>query len=90
MAVALRPDVVLMDVSMPVMTGDEATRRIKECLPNTRVVALSMSQDPDTVERMHQAGADGYVLKTAPSEELLAAIRGESDEYSEIPHESIS
>jgi PAS domain S-box-containing protein len=72
----LEPDVVIMDVSMPLMSGDEATRQIKQRLPNTRVVALSMSEDPDTAERMHAAGAEAYVLKTAPSEELLAAIRG--------------
>ncbi len=72
----LEPDVVIMDVSMPLMSGDEATREIKQRLPGTRVVALSMSEDPDVVERMHQAGAEAYVLKTAPSEELLAAIRG--------------
>ncbi len=73
----LEPDVVIMDVSMPLMSGDEATRQIKQNLPNTRVVALSMSADPDTAERMHAAGAEAYVLKTAPSEELLAAIRGD-------------
>ncbi len=73
----LKPDVVIMDVSMPLMSGDEATRRIKRHLPSTRVVALSMSEDPDTVKRMHAAGAEAYVLKTAPSEELLAAIRGD-------------
>ncbi|RPJ30290.1 MAG: response regulator, partial [Planctomycetaceae bacterium] len=72
----LKPHVVIMYVSMPLMSGDEATRRIKQHLPSTRVVALSMSEDPDTVKRMHAAGAEAYVLKTAPSEELLAAIRG--------------
>ncbi len=77
MAERLKPDVVIMDVSMPLMSGDEATRQIKEHLPNTRVVALSMSADPDAAERMHRAGAEAYVLKTAPSEELLAAILGD-------------
>ncbi len=74
----LEPDVVIMDVSMPLMSGDEATRQIKLHRPNTRVLALSMSVDPDTAERMHAAGAEAYVLKTAPSEELLAAIRGKT------------
>jgi PAS domain S-box-containing protein len=73
----LKPDVVIMDVSMPLMSGDEATRQIKQNRPNTRVVALSMSMDADAAERMHAAGAEAYVLKTAPSEELLAAIRGD-------------
>ena len=76
LASRLKPDVVIMDVSMPIMNGDEATRQIKKHLPNTRVIALSMFEDPDTVERMHAAGAEAYVLKTAPCEELLAAIRG--------------
>ncbi len=76
----LRPDVVIMDVSMPVMSGDETTRRIKSQLPQTRVVALSMFEDAEARERMYRAGAESYVLKTAPFEELLAAIRGRSPE----------
>lgn len=73
----LEPDVVVMDVAMPLMGGDEATRRIKARRPQTRVVALSMYDEPEMMERMHQAGAERYVVKTAPTEELLAAIRGE-------------
>ncbi len=72
----LQPDVVVMDVAMPVMGGDEATRQIKQHLPDTRVVALSMFDDDRIAERMRRAGAATYLLKTAPSEELLAAIRG--------------
>ncbi len=76
----LRPDVVIMDVSMPVMSGDEATRQIKKDWPQTRIIALSMWDESDVREKMYRAGAENYVLKTAPSEELLAAIRGrESD-----------
>jgi PAS domain S-box-containing protein len=75
LAQRLRPDVVVMDVAMPLMEGDEATRQIKQDLPRTRVVGLSMFEEPDAVERMHQAGAERYMLKTAPAEELLAAIR---------------
>jgi PAS domain S-box-containing protein len=76
LAVRLRPDVVIMDFSMPVMNGDEATRQIKLELPQTRVVALSMFDEMDMIDRMRRAGAATYVLKTAPSGELLAAIRG--------------
>jgi LuxR family maltose regulon positive regulatory protein len=72
----LRPDVVIMDVSMPLMSGEEAARQIKGHLPQTRIIALSMHEDAEVVERMHQAGAENYLLKTAASEELLAAIRG--------------
>jgi PAS domain S-box-containing protein len=74
----LRPDVVVIDVAMPLINGDEATRQIKTHLPQTRVIALSMHEESDMVERMHRAGAESYVLKTAPSEELLAAIRGQA------------
>ena len=72
----LEPDVIVMDVSMPVMAGDEATRQIKQHLPQIRIIALSMFDDPRTADRMRKAGAAAYLLKTAPSEELLAAIRG--------------
>jgi CheY-like chemotaxis protein/two-component sensor histidine kinase len=72
----LRPDVVIMDVSMPVMSGDEATRQIKKDLPQTRIIALSMWAESEVREKMYRAGAERYVLKTASSEELLAAIRG--------------
>jgi CheY-like chemotaxis protein len=74
-AYRLRPDVVIMDVVMPLITGDSATRQIKQHLPGTRVIVLSMYDRPETKETMYRAGADGYVLKTAPPEELLAAIR---------------
>ncbi|MCL5279601.1 MAG: response regulator [Planctomycetes bacterium] len=72
----LHPDVVIMDMSMPVMSGDEATRQIKNRSPQVRIVALSMYEDAEVREKMCQAGADSYVLKTAPAEELVAAIRG--------------
>jgi DNA-binding NarL/FixJ family response regulator len=73
---ALGPDVVIMDVAMPLMAGDEATRQIKLHLPKTRVIALSMFEEAGVAETMQQAGAEGYLLKTAPFEELLTAIRG--------------
>jgi signal transduction histidine kinase/ActR/RegA family two-component response regulator len=81
----LAPDVVIMDVSMPVVNGEEATRQIKTHRPQTRVVAFSMCEEPEVAERMHQAGAESYVLKTAPSEELLAAIRGQESNPAENP-----
>jgi CheY-like chemotaxis protein len=72
----LRPEVIVMDVAMPVMAGDEATRQIKQRLPHIRVIALSMFDDARVADRMRRAGAAAYLLKTAPAEELLAAIRG--------------
>ncbi len=81
----LQPDVVIMDVSMPLMDGYEATRQIKADLPQMRVVALSMYNEPEAMENMQRAGAEGYVLKTAPFDELLAAIRGESQTPRAVP-----
>ena len=70
-----QPDVVVMDVAMPGMNGIEATERILEKCPGTRVVAVSMHADPVFVERMLKAGASGYLLKNSASHELLTAIR---------------
>jgi CheY-like chemotaxis protein len=84
----LKPDVVIMDVSMPLMDGYEATRQIKANLPQMRVVALSMYNEPEAMENMERAGAEGYVLKTAPFDELLAAIRGEDQIPSAVPCEA--
>jgi CheY-like chemotaxis protein len=72
----LRPEVVIMDMAMPVMAGDEATRQIKLHLPDIRVIALSMFDEPEMAKRMRRAGVAAYLLKTGPSEDLLAAIRG--------------
>jgi DNA-binding NarL/FixJ family response regulator len=72
----LEPDVVVMDVTMPGMAGDEATRQIKLHQPRTRIVALSMFEEAQMSETMRKAGAEIYLVKTAPSEQLLAAIRG--------------
>jgi len=72
----LRPDVVLMDVTMPVLGGVEATRRLAAELPEVRVIGLSM-HDPEHVgAAMRAAGAAAYVCKDAPPATLLGAIRG--------------
>jgi CheY-like chemotaxis protein len=76
LALRLAPDVVIMDVSMPLIDGDEAAGQIKRHLPGTRIIALSTYDEPETREKMYRAGAESYVLKTASAEELLAAIRG--------------
>jgi len=72
----LKPDVVVMDVSMPKMDGIEATRRIKAELPEVRVIALSMHQDEHIARTMCDAGAEAFVCKTASSADLLKAIYG--------------
>lgn len=71
----LKPDVVLLDLSMPEMNGIEATRRIKECLPEVRVVAFSMHEKDAFVCEVLRAGADGYVMKGSPIAEVTRAIR---------------
>lgn len=75
MAFKFSPHVVIMDVSMPLMNGDEATRQIKMMRPEIKIIALSMFEDSDMIQRMYRAGAENYVLKTAPSSSLLSAIR---------------
>ena len=76
LALQLRPDVILMDISMPEMDGLEATRRIKAELPEVRVIGLSMFEDKDSAQNIINAGADVFVPKTASSAELLKAIYG--------------
>jgi len=71
----LRPDVIVMDVSMPRLNGIEATQKITADLPDVRVVVLSMHAGEDYVKGMLRAGASGYVLKDAPANDLLSAIR---------------
>ena len=72
----LRPDVVVMDVAMPVLDGVEATRRITAARPGVRVIGLSVFDNADTEQRMREAGAEHYLAKSGPSEALLAAVRG--------------
>ena len=71
----LRPDVVLMDVSMPGISSFEATRQIRGDRPETKVLFLTMYDDEDYLAECMEAGASGYVLKDSPSEHLVTAIR---------------
>jgi RNA polymerase sigma factor (sigma-70 family) len=74
MAQEKKPDVIVMDVSMPDLNGIEATKQIIESLPETRVIALSMHSDKRFVMGMLRAGASGYLLKDCASQELANAI----------------
>ena len=71
----LEPDVVLMDIGLPDMSGIEAATRIREIRPQVAVVALTIHEDKEYFFRMLDAGASGYVPKRAAPEELLTAIR---------------
>lgn len=72
---SLRPDVVLMDLSLPRMDGLEATRRITETVPGSRVVMLTFMDDEANLVAAVQAGARGYLLKSVAPEELWAHVR---------------
>ncbi|MCG6956424.1 MAG: response regulator transcription factor [Gemmatimonadetes bacterium] len=74
LATELKPDIVLMDISMPHLNGIEATRKILTERPTTRVIMLSMHSDPRYVVAAFRAGARGYLLKDSASEDLLEAI----------------
>src|SRR5437773_3158441 len=75
LAEKLRPDVVVMDVAMPNLNGIDATRRMSEAAPHTRVLALSMHKDSVYVREILRAGARGYLLKDSGAEDLVSAIR---------------
>jgi len=78
------PQVILMDINMPLMDGYEATKWIKEKYPQVRVLALSMFEDDKAVIRMIKAGAGGYVLKESKPRELLEAIKALNEKGSYI------
>ncbi len=75
----LRPDVVLMDLQMPDLSGIEATRRILRTSPNIRILVVTMFEDDHSVFSAIRAGARGYVLKGANPDEVLRAIRVVAD-----------
>ena len=75
LAAELRPDVVLMDISMPGLSSFEATRQIRKTRPETKVLFLTMYDDEDYLAECMEAGASGYVLKDSPAEQLVSAIR---------------
>jgi two-component system response regulator NreC len=74
-AVELQPDIVLMDIHMPGISGIEATRRLREIAPEVRVLALTVHEDETMLREMIRAGAYGYFIKRAVESDLIEAIR---------------
>lgn len=81
LAAALKPDIVLMDISMPGMSGIEATQQLRVICPATRVLALTVHEDEGMLRKMIRAGAHGYIIKRAVESDLLQAIQVVSQGY---------
>ena len=75
MAREMKPDIIIMDVGMPGVDGITATKKIMSEMPDTKIVGLSVHTDPETVKKMIDAGAKGYVFKDRLFDELMPAIR---------------
>jgi DNA-binding NarL/FixJ family response regulator len=71
----LLPDIVVLDVAMPLLNGLDAARQLKRTMPKVKVIFLTMSEDPDIAAEAFRAGASGYLLKNSAASELLQAIR---------------
>jgi DNA-binding NarL/FixJ family response regulator len=71
----LRPDVIVLDIAMPLLNGLEAGRKIKQSLPNTKLVFVTMHEDADVAAEAFRGGASAYLLKRSAPSELLTAIR---------------
>jgi two-component system response regulator NreC len=90
----LHPDIVLMDISMPELSGLQATRIIKKELPQTQIVILTMHETEEYIAQILQAGATGYVLKQAADRDLIEAVRiarsGDTYLYPKIANRLVS
>lgn len=73
-APALAPDVIVLDVGMPIMNGLIAGQRLKQILPRVKLIYLTMNQDPDVAAEAFRLGASGYLVKTSAASELIHAI----------------
>ena len=71
----LKPDIILLDISMPLLNGIDAARQLSKTLPSAKLIFVTMHADSDYVTEAFQAGASGYILKRAAASELLTAIR---------------
>lgn len=74
-ALRLKPDLIILDISMPLLSGIEAARRLHKSLPNAKLLFLTMHTERAYVQAAFETGAAGYVLKSAPREELRGALR---------------
>jgi DNA-binding NarL/FixJ family response regulator len=83
-ALALQPDVILMDVRMPIMDGVAATKQLQQQAPHLKVLVLTTFDEDDYVARAMRHGAKGYLLKDTPSDELAAAIRAVQKGYTHL------
>jgi len=78
-AIELKPDVAILDISMPDLDGVQVTRQIREAVPNTKILVLTMHESDRMVQRALDAGAHGYILKSDLTECLVKAVKGASD-----------
>lgn len=74
LAPELKPDVVVVDIGMPILNGLEAARQLKAAMPQVKLIVLTMNEDPDVANEAIAAGASAYLLKTSAASELLLAI----------------
>lgn len=74
-AKTLKPDVILLDISMPLLNGIDAAKQLRKILPTAKIIFVTMHADADYIAEAFRAGAKGYVLKRAAASELLTAIR---------------
>ncbi len=71
----VQPDIVVLDIAMPLLNGLDAARQLKRAMPEVKVIFLTMSEDPDVAAEAFRVGASGYLLKNSAASELLQAIR---------------
>ena len=74
-AIVLRPDVIILDIGMPLLNGIDAGRQLKQSMPGVRLIYLTMNEDPDLAKEALNLGASGFLLKTSAARELPEAIR---------------
>ncbi len=74
-AAELRPDVIVLDIAMPLLNGLDAARQLKKTMPKIKLIFLTMNEDPNVANEAFRAGASGYLLKTSASSELSKAIK---------------